>query len=151
MRKFIPGLAAIALAASAMGAEAGGGVECRIEASNGNGGPRLVAIARVPAATRSEWRFEVRSTGRGGTSSTVQNGGGELPAGRWALLGEVHTSHAAGYEATLELSSSAGQASCRRSGPDAADSGRWQGGAGAVQPSRRNYAREPFRSTGMRK
>jgi len=149
MRNCLSGLAALVLAATTVAAQPGDQVECRIEASNGNGGPRLVAVARMPAEARAQWRFEVRSTGRGGTSSTVQDGGGNLPGGRWVLLGEVHTYDAASYEATLTLSSPEGEVRCRRADPEKAGSGRWPGKSTAFQESRGLHAGTPFGLAGM--
>lgn len=120
MRKLMNGAAALAVAASAAASAsagvAGGAaepVECHIDVARANGGVTLVATAASATRATAEWRFTVSGSGGGGTSRMTQSGTVSLAGGRPEILGEVGLGAGGQYEATLELFSPAGNASCR--------------------------------------
>lgn len=98
-----------------------GDVQCLIRTQPFTGGIQLEGVVASKAPLSGTYHFDVRKTGRAGTSSSVQSGDFDVPAGE-EVIGQVGLGleRGASYDAKLVLRWEGGEASCAASGPDRA-------------------------------
>lgn len=96
-------------------------VQCLIRTEPFSGGIQLEGVVTSKAPLSGTYHFDVRKTGRAGSSSSLQSGDFDVPPGE-EVIGQVGLGleRGASYDAKLMLRWVGGEASCEASGPDRA-------------------------------
>jgi hypothetical protein len=95
-------------------------VQCLIRAEGAGSGVQLEGVAITKQQLAGTYEFDVRKTGRAGTSNSAQSGAFETRRGE-AVLGQVGLGleRGASYEAKLVMRWDDGETSCVARGPSA--------------------------------